>query len=120
MVTIKKEIHTSGKSLMKNRNCEVTIKPSDTGRIRIFSNGADHSFDASIDNLYSTDHCVTLCSKDKRTLLGDYKYKVMLCEHFNAACAITGVNSIDVFLSETEMPIFDGSAKVWVDLFNQA
>jgi len=41
MITIKKEIHTSGKSLMKNRNCEVTIKPSDTGRIRIFSKGAD-------------------------------------------------------------------------------
>ena len=120
MVTIKKEIHTSGKSLMKNRDCEVTIKPSDTGRIRFFSKGADASFDACIENLYSTDHCVTLCSKDKRTLLGDYKYKVMLCEHFNAACAITGINSIDVYLSETEMPIFDGSAKVWVDLFNQA
>jgi len=120
MVTIKNEIQTSGKSLMKNRECKVVIKPSDTGRIRIFSKGADHSFDADIDNLYSTDHCVTLCSKDKRTLLGDYKYKVMLCEHFNAACAITGVNSIDVFLSETEMPIFDGSARVWVDLFNQA
>ena len=120
MITIKNEIRIKGKSLMKNRECEVLIKPSDSGRIRIFSKGADHSFDANIDNLYSTDHCVTLCSKDKRTLLGDYKYKLMLCEHFNAACAITGVNSIDVFLSETEMPIFDGSAKVWVDLFNKA
>ena len=120
MITIKKEIHTKGKSLMKNRECEVTIKPSDTGRVRFFSKGADHSFDACIDNLYSTDHCVTLCSKDKRTLLGDYKYKVMLCEHFNAACAITGVNSIDVYLSEMEMPIFDGSAKAWVELFNNA
>ena len=119
-VTIKREIKASGKSLMKNKECEVVIKPSDLGRIRIFSKGADHSFDACIENLYSTDHCVTLCSKDKRTLLGDYKYKVMLCEHFNAACAITGVNSIDVFLSETEMPIFDGSAKTWVDLFNNA
>ena len=105
---------------MKNKECEVVIKPSDSGKIRFFSKGADHSFDACIDNLYSTEHCVTLCSKDKRTLLGDYKYKVMLCEHFNAACAITGVNSIDVYLSETEMPIFDGSSKVWVDLFNQA
>ena len=120
MVTIKKEIKTSGKSLMKNRECEVVIKPSDSGKIRFFSKGADQPFEACIENLYSTDHCVTLCSKDKRTLLGDYKYKVMLCEHFNAACAITGVNSIDVYLSETEMPIFDGSSKVWVDLFNQA
>lgn len=120
MVTIKSEINISGKSLMKNKECKVIIKPSDLGKIRIFSKGAEQSFDACIENLYSTDHCVTLCSKDKRTLLGDYKYKVMLCEHFNAACAVTGINSIDVYLSETEMPIFDGSAKVWVDLFKQA
>ena len=63
---------------------------------------------------------MTLCSKDKRALLGDYKYKVMLCEHFVAACAICGMTDIDVYLSETEMPIFDGSAKVWVELFKQA
>ncbi len=120
MITIKSEIHTVGKSLMKNKECEVTIKPSDSGKIRIFSKGAKEAFDVCIENLHSTDHCVTLCSKDKRTLLGDYKYKVMLCEHFNAACAITGINSIDVYLSETEMPIFDGSSKMWVDLFNNA
>ena len=105
---------------MKNRHCEVEIKPSDSGKIMIYSKGAKDPFEVCIENLYSTDHCVTLCSRERRTLLGDYKYKVMLCEHFNAACAITGVNSIDVYLSETEMPIFDGSAKVWVDLFNQA
>ena len=120
MITIKNEIKTSGKSLMKNKLCEVVIKPSQSGRIRIFSQGADTSFDVCIENLYSTDHCVTLCSKDKRTLLGDYKYKVMLCEHFIAACAICGIDSIDVYLSELEMPIFDGSSKIWVDLFNKA
>ena len=120
MVTIKNEIRTSGKSLMKNRECEVIIKPSRGGGIRIFSKGADTPFEVCIENLYSTDHCVTLCSKDKRTLLGDYKYKVMLCEHFVAACAICGITDIDVYLSETEMPIFDGSSKVWVELFKQA
>lgn len=120
MGTIKTEIKTSGRSLMKNKECDVIIKPSRGGNVRIFSKGADTPFNVCIENLYSTDHCVTLCSKDKRTLLGDYKYKVMLCEHFNAACAICGIDSIDVYLSETEMPIFDGSAKVWVDLFKKA
>ena len=120
MITIKNEIKTHGYSLMKNKPCDVIIKPSQSGEIRIYSKGADSYFIVCIENLYSTDHCVTLCSKDKRTLLGDYKYKVMLCEHFVAACAICGINSIDVFLSETEMPIFDGSAKVWVELFKQA
>ena len=37
-----------------------------------------------------------------------------------AACAICGIDSIDVYLSETELPIFDGSAKTWVELFKQA
>ena len=120
MVTIKQEIKTSGNSLMKNKLCEVVIKPSRGGKIRIFSKGADVSFDADIENLYSTDHCVTLCSKEHRTLLGDYKYKAMLCEHFMAACAICKIDSLDVYLSETEFPIFDGSAKVWVELFNKA
>ena len=119
MVTIKSEIKTSGKSLMKNKLCDVVIKPSQSGKIRIFSKGAEVGFDANIDNLYSTDHCVTLCSKEHRTLLGDYKYKAMLCEHFMAACAICKIDSIDVYLSETEFPIFDGSAKVWVEKFNE-
>lgn len=120
MVTIKNEIKTSGNSLMKNKPCEVVIKPSQAGKIRIFSKGADVCFDASIENLHSTDHCVTLCSKEHRTLLGDYKYKAMLCEHFMAACALLKINSIDVYLSETEFPILDGSSKTWVELFKQA
>ena len=120
MVTIKTEIKISGNSLMKNKQCDVVIKPSHLGKIRFFSKGADVGFDACIDNLYSTDHCVTLCSKEHRTLLGDYKYKAMLCEHFMAACAICKIDSIDVYLSDTEFPILDGSAKVWIELFKQA
>ena len=120
MVTIKNEIKTSGNSLMQNKFCEVTIKPSQSGEIRIFSCGSNKSFAADIENLHSTDHCVTLCSKEHRTLLGDYKYKAMLCEHFMAACAFCKINSIDVYLSEVEFPIFDGSAKVWVELFKNA
>ena len=120
MVTINSEIKTSGNSLMKNKMCEVTIKPSDTGKIRFFVKGSDVGFEASIENLYSTDHCVTLCSREHRTLLGNYKYKAMLCEHFMAACAICKIDSIDVFLSEMEFPILDGSSKVWIELFKKA
>lgn len=120
MVTIKSEIKTSGNSLMKNKFCEVVIKPSRAGKIRIFSKGSDVCFNADIDNVYSTDHCVTLCSKEHRNLLGDYKYKAVLCEHFMAACAFCKIDSLDVYLSETEFPILDGSSKVWVDLFKEA
>ena len=37
-----------------------------------------------------------------------------------AACAICKIDSIDVYLSEMEFPVFDGSSKVWVELFKNA
>lgn len=120
MSTILNEIKLSGNTLMKNHQCDVLIKPSRGGKIRIYVEGGDVGFEACVDNVFSTDHCVTLCSKEHRTLLGDYKYKAMLCEHFMAACAFCGITSIDVYLSKPEFPIFDGSAKVWVEAFKKA
>jgi len=120
MTTIKKEIHVNGNTLMKNLDCEVTIKPSTIGKIRLFVNNNENSFIAAVDNVVSTEHYVTLASREHRTLLGGYKYKAGMCEHFMAACAITGIDSIDVYLSAEEFPVLDGSAKEWVRLFNEA
>ena len=82
MTTISKEIHTQGKTLMKNLDCEVVIKPSQLGKIRIFVGQSDKGFEACIDNVISTEHYVTLGSREHRTLLGGCKYKAGLCEHF--------------------------------------
>ncbi|MCD8378504.1 MAG: UDP-3-O-acyl-N-acetylglucosamine deacetylase [Candidatus Gastranaerophilales bacterium] len=120
MTTISKEIRTGGKTLMKNLDCGVVIKPSKEGIIRLFVKGADKGFKACIDNVISTEHNVTLGSREHRTLLGTCKYKAGLCEHFMAACAFLRINSVDVYLSVEEFPIFDGSSKVWVELFKEA
>lgn len=120
MTTIAKEIRAKGNTLMKNFDCEVVIKPSDKGVIRLFVKQEEKFFEANVDNVVSTEHYVTLGSRNHRTLLGGCKYKVGLCEHFMAACAILGINSIDVYVSEEEFPIFDGSSKEWVRLFNEA
>ncbi len=120
MVTLLKEVKISGNTLMKNHECEVVVKPSDFGKIRIFAEGASEGFVADVDNVIATDHCVVLGSKEHRTLLGGYKYQVMLCEHFMAACAILGIDSIDVYVSKPEFPVLDGSSKVWIDLFKSA
>lgn len=120
MVTLLKEVKISGNTLMKNHECEVVVKPSDFGKIRIFVEGSSEGFIADVDNVIATDHCVVLGSKEYRTLLGGYKYQVMLCEHFMAACAILGIDSIDVYVSKPEFPVLDGSSKVWVDLFKSA
>lgn len=120
MTTIAEEIHIQGNTLMKNFDCKVKIKPSDAGSIRIFVKNDKEYFDACLENVISTEHYVTLGSRLYRTLLGGYKYKAGLCEHFMAACAVLEINSLDVYLSEEEFPVLDGSAKEWIRLFRSA
>ena len=120
MTTISKEIRTKGNTLMKNYDCEVLIKPSCLGQIRVFVKNEEKSFVAGIDNVISTEHYVTWGSREHRTLLGGYKYKAGLCEHFMAACAFLRIDSLDVYLTQEEFPIFDGSAKEWIKLFTDA
>ncbi len=120
MATISKEIRTKGNTLMKNYDCEVLIKPSNLGKIRVFVKNDEKPFVGDIDNVISTEHYVTWGSREHRTLLGGYKYKAGLCEHFMAACAFLRIDSLDVYLSQEEFPIFDGSAKEWIKLFTDA
>ncbi|MDD3436870.1 MAG: UDP-3-O-acyl-N-acetylglucosamine deacetylase [Candidatus Gastranaerophilales bacterium] len=111
MTTILKEIEITGKSLMKNRQSCVRVLPSNEGFIRFFVENSLEPIVANVDNVVSTNHCITL---------GIKRNKIMLTEHFMAACAFCGINSIDVHISKPEIPILDGSAKKWVALFNEA
>jgi len=111
MTTILKEFEITGKSLMKNRDCSVRVKHSLSGEIRFFIEGATEPVIADVNNVVSTNHCI---------VLGNKKSKIMLVEHFLAACALVGIDSLDVYVSKSEMPILDGSAKIWVEFFGQA
>ena len=111
MTTILEQIEITGKSLMKNRQSCVRVLPSDEGVIRFFVEDSSEPIIADVDNVISTNHCV---------VLGNKRNKIMLTEHFTAACAFLGINSLDVHVSKSEMPILDGSAKKWVELFNMA
>ena len=110
MITIKKEISVTGKGLMKNKPCTVNFFPSEEGKIRYFIKGKE-GFEANLDNVLSTEHCVTL---------GNKTGKAMLTEHLTAALAFCGIDSIDICMSEDEVPALDGSSKEWVALFNKA
>lgn len=111
MTTILNKIEISGKSLMKNRECSVQIFPSNEGSIRFFVEKSQEPIIADVDNVVSTNHCV---------VLGNKKNKIMLIEHFMAACAFLDINSLDVHVSKIEMPILDGSSKQWVELLTEA
>lgn len=120
MTTILKEINITGNSLMRNLMTTVCIKPSEEKGIKFFVSGDKEGFLADIDNVVTTKHCVTLANRDKKNFFGKYRYKAMLCEHFFAACAILGIDSLNVYMNEYEMPILDGSAKEWIRLFREA
>lgn len=96
---------------MKNRQSTVRILPSSEGKIRFFVENSFEPIILDVDNVDSTNHCV---------VLGHKRNKIMLVEHFSAACAFLGIDSLDVHVSKTEMPILDGSAKKWVELFTEA
>jgi len=111
MTTILNEIEITGNSLMKNRQSCVRILPSDEGVIRFFVEDSIEPIILDVDNVDSTNHCV---------VLGHKRNKIMLIEHFTAACAFCGINSLDLHVSKSEMPILDGSAKKWIELFLEA
>ena len=111
MATIKKEFTIKGNGLMKNQECEVTIKPSTSGKIKFYLKEYEDAVIADVDNVSSTSHCVCI---------GQGNRQIMLIEHFMAACAFCGVDSIDVHLTQGEMPILDGSSYEWVKAFKKA
>lgn len=120
MTTIKKEISITGNGLMKNKPCTVNFFPSKTGKIRYFINGAD-PFEADVENVISTDHCVVLGNKNSAGKFGKGgENKAMLTEHLTAALAFCGIDSIDICMDEMEVPALDGSSKQWVELFEKA
>ena len=110
MVTLKKEVKITGNGLMKNKPCEVTLFPSKTGQIRYFVKDKD-SFTASVDNVIATDHCV---------VLGTSKVRSMLTEHLTAALAFCHIDSVDICMTEEEVPALDGSSKGWVEAIKSA
>ncbi len=110
MITIKKEIEISGHGLMTNKPCTVRLVPSDSDKIRFFIK--DYApFVADVDNVLTTQNCVTL---------GVGKAKAMLTEHLSAALAFCEIDSLDIYMSEEEIPVLDGSAKEWVELIKKA
>lgn len=106
MSTIKKEVILKSVALMTGVECEAKVCPSNEKGLRFHFAGK--TVEANIDNVVSTEHC---------TVIGNAEVKVMLIEHFMAACAICKIDSLDVYLSHFELPILDGGSKEWVEAF---
>lgn len=111
MTTLLKEFEITGICLMDGRDCTVRITPSTKRGIYFYPDNSDVAVKASIENVVSTLHCTVLGSQDKQ---------VRVVEHFMSACAFAGVDSLNVYMDGSELPILDGSAIQWVEAFSQA
>lgn len=109
MGAIKKEFTVKSVSLMTGIESEARVCPSDEKGIRFHFNS--ECVKAEIENVVSAEHC---------TVIGNGRIKIMLIEHFMAACAFAGIDSIDVYLSHFELPILDGAAEIWLENFKNA
>ncbi|MBR1616777.1 UDP-3-O-acyl-N-acetylglucosamine deacetylase [bacterium] len=115
MKTVKSSFKLQGAGLMFAAPVEVEVKPSDKKGIRFHIQ--EGIVEADVKNVVSTEHCVILADVEKGA-----NHKVALVEHFMASCAICEIEALDVYFNSQgfEMPIFDGSAKVWVEEFQKA
>jgi UDP-3-O-[3-hydroxymyristoyl] N-acetylglucosamine deacetylase len=111
MVTINQEIQITGMCLMDGKESTVRIVPSTQKGIRFYPNNSADVVIACPNNVISTQNC---------TILGCNNTNIRLVEHFMAACAFAGIDSLDVFVSTLELPILDGSSRGWLDLFDKA
>jgi UDP-3-O-[3-hydroxymyristoyl] N-acetylglucosamine deacetylase len=108
--TIKNGANISGTGLMSGHGCNVSLFPSNKKGIKFFTTGSKTPIIADYRSILSTDNCVILGNSNND--------KVILVEHFMAACAFAGINSLDVCIDFPELPILDGSGIVWHELFN--
>lgn len=109
MSTIGREVVLKSVALMTGIESEAKVCPSDKKGIRFHFAGK--TIEANIDNVVSTEHC---------TVIGNNELKIMLIEHFMAACSICSIDSVDVYLTHFELPILDGGSKIWINEFKKA
>ena len=115
MKTLKSSFKIKGVGLMSGVEFEVTVKPSNSKGI-YFTKG-DKKILANPSNVVSADHCVVVANVNDGA-----DFKVALIEHFMAACAIVGLDGVEMEFPNlpvdmVETPILDGSSKVWVEEF---
>lgn len=112
MTTVINPVKYSGVCLTSGKISEIEIKPGEKGQGIVFVNAkTGESFVAGIDTVLDTSHTVTL---------GRPTFHVKVVEHLMAAFALSFVSDITILIDGDEVPIGDGSAKVFYELIQEA
>jgi UDP-3-O-[3-hydroxymyristoyl] N-acetylglucosamine deacetylase len=101
-----------GIGLITGLPVSVVLKPSMHGNGIVFIPSGGEPIPARLSSIAVTDRGVTLANKAGQTL--------SIVEHFLAACAMAGIEDLVVEVDGApELPILDGSAKLWLDYLRE-
>ncbi|MDR0967317.1 MAG: UDP-3-O-acyl-N-acetylglucosamine deacetylase [Rickettsiales bacterium] len=109
---MKKSVKFSGIGLMSGK--KVNVKVVSRAQSGIFFHRTDipnaAPIQATFDNFIN--------SGQTNTTIGKFPNCVQTIEHFMAALFILGINSVDVYLDNSEFPIMDGAAEKFINLLS--
>lgn len=114
--TLKKELMAEGVGIHSGARATITLKPAPAGTGLIFkrTDVTDKDNIIRADYLHVGDTRLCSCFANKDGVL------VSTAEHLMAALHAFGITNAYIELSGPEIPIMDGSAKDFIDLFEEA
>ncbi len=107
-----------GKGLTSRSSVQVDVytAPKGTG-IKFSIPNMNGSTDKRVEFPASADYVVSTL---RNTVLGQGSARLCIVEHFLAAAALWGADDLLVKVDGLEMPLGDGSARLWIELFEKS
>ena len=112
--TIAKEIEYTGVGLHKGENIKMRLLPGDSGIVfkRVDLDSEKNEITLDIINTFDLTRGTNLQN--------EFGAKVYTIEHFLSALAAANITDLVIELDGNELPICDGSARVFIELFEKA
>ncbi len=104
----RKPITFESKGLTSKQNIKVEINFAKPGHGIVFQLPGEVDIPANADSVVNT---------LRNVVLGQSSNRLCIVEHFLCATSLFGLNDLLVKVDGPEMPLGDGSAKIWFDLF---
>ena len=110
--TLKKKVSFEGVGLHTGENTSITILPSEPNMGIVFKRTDLEKNNIILPNLYNVSN-TTLCT----TITNECGVSVSTIEHLMAALYGLGIDNALIEINSQEVPIMDGSAKIFVEKF---
>jgi len=112
--TILNEISCSGTGIHSGKKVSMKIKPAKANTGIVFTRidiDSKPKIEAKLDNIFDT---------FRSTKIKKNNYSIMTIEHFCAACFALSIDNLNIEIDSEELPILDGSSKLYIDLLLNA